>query len=363
MKTDQYWMALAIAQAKRGRYTTKPNPRVGSVIVRDGKLVGQGAHLQAGTLHAERHALAQAGDLARGATAYVTLEPCSHHGRTPPCADGLIEAGVSRVVMAMLDPNPQVAGKGKAKLEAAGIDCLVGVCEEDANNLNPGFFHRMRTGRPRVTLKLGASLDAKTAMASGESQWITGPQARADVQRERGEAGAILTTYATVAADQPSMDFRPQQAELPAQAAPWVFPVKVVLDRQGKLTGEEKIFASNGDVWHVVASPTVASPTLVAQRFVAGRRDGRIDLPLLLDELARQEINDVWVEAGATLAGQLLSERLVDRLVVYLAPKLLGSDARNLLQLPIERLKDAIELEWQSITQVGNDLKLQCTLK
>ncbi|WP_119393815.1 bifunctional diaminohydroxyphosphoribosylaminopyrimidine deaminase/5-amino-6-(5-phosphoribosylamino)uracil reductase RibD [Salinibius halmophilus] len=360
---DQQWMALAIAEAKRGRYTTKPNPRVGSVIVRNGELVGKGAHLQAGTLHAERHALAEAGERARGATAYVTLEPCSHHGRTPPCADGLIEAGVARVVMAMLDPNPQVAGNGKAKLEAAGIECVVGVCEQDAWALNPGFFQRMQTGQPRVTLKLGASLDGKTAMASGESQWITGASARADVQRERGEAGAILTTSATVVADQPSMDFRPEQAGLTTPEAPWVYPVKVVLDSQGKLTGSEKIFATAGDVWQAVSAPNVDSPAGVANRFICGGLDGQIDLNLLLDELGRQEINDVWVEAGATLAGSLLAAGLVDRLVLYVAPKLLGSDARQLFQLPIVELKDAIELNWQQITQVGDDLKLECTIK
>lgn len=360
---DQHWMALAISEAKRGRYTTKPNPRVGCVIVKNGELIGKGAHLQAGTLHAERHALAQAGTKSAGATAYVTLEPCSHHGRTPPCADGLIEAGVSRVVMAMLDPNPQVAGQGKAKLEAAGIDCTVGICEQDAWALNPGFFHRMQTGKPRVTLKLGASLDAKTAMASGESQWITGPQARADVQRERGEAGAILTTIATVQADNPSMDFRPEQAQLPEQDAPWVYPAKVVLDSSGKLSGDEKIFTTKGDVWHCVATPQASSPEAVSKRIIAGGLDQQVDLHLLLEELGRQEINDVWVEAGATLAGRLLAQQLVDRLLVYMAPKLLGSDARNLLQLPISELKDAIDLEWQSITQVGSDLKLQCIIK
>ncbi|EMP4462654.1 bifunctional diaminohydroxyphosphoribosylaminopyrimidine deaminase/5-amino-6-(5-phosphoribosylamino)uracil reductase RibD, partial [Vibrio vulnificus] len=295
---DRQMMLRAIALAKRGLYTTAPNPNVGCVLLRDGEIVGEGFHFRAGEPHAEVHAMRMAGDKAKGATAYVTLEPCSHYGRTPPCAEGLINAGVSRVVCAMEDPNPQVAGRGFAMLREAGIEVSVGLLQAEAEALNPAFIKRMKTGMPFVQLKMAASLDGQTALANGNSQWITSPQARRDVQRFRAQSGAILSTSKTVIADNASLNVR--WSELPSsvqRALPQEQlrqPTRVVLDRQAELSPELKLYQTAGE--RLIVGPKGDLPAPLDEQ-------GQIDLPQLFAQLSQtQFIHHLWVEAGATLA-------------------------------------------------------------
>lgn len=364
---DLRQMARALQLARRGRYTTQPNPRVGCVVVRDGVVVGEGWHERAGTPHAEGHALRAAGDRARGATAYVTLEPCSHHGRTPPCADALIAAGVARVVVAMTDPNPLVAGGGLAKLRAAGIAVETGVLEAEAQALNEGFVRRMTQGRPLVRLKLAQSLDGRTAMRSGESQWITGPAARRDVQRLRAQSGAVITGVETVLADDPALNVRPEDwADWPAGVAP-VQPLRVVLDSRLRTPATARLFATEGAVAiATLAASAEARPDSVAALTAAGAEvwalpagaDGRVDLAALLDRLGQAQVNEVLVETGPTLAGAFVARGLVDELVLYQAPTLLGSDARPLVELPLTRMAEQRRLHILDQRQVGDDLKL-----
>ncbi|MDU2544242.1 MAG: bifunctional diaminohydroxyphosphoribosylaminopyrimidine deaminase/5-amino-6-(5-phosphoribosylamino)uracil reductase RibD, partial [Klebsiella sp.] len=294
---DEMYMARALKLAARGRFTTHPNPNVGCVIVKDGEIVGEGFHYRAGEPHAEVHALRMAGEKAQGATAYVTLEPCSHHGRTPPCCDALIAAGVSRVVAAMQDPNPQVAGRGLYRLQQAGIDVSHGLMMNEAEALNKGFLKRMRTGFPWVQLKLGASLDGRTAMASGESQWITSPQARRDVQRLRAQ-------------------------------------LRVVIDSQNRVTPEHRIVQQAGETLFARLRADERQWPESVRTLLVPEHNGHLDLVLLMMLLGKQQVNSVWVEAGATLAGALLQAGLVDELIVYIAPKLLGNAARGLCALP-----------------------------
>lgn len=366
MSLDEQFMARALRLAKLGRFTTHPNPNVGCVIAKDGEIVGEGYHFRAGEPHAEVHALRMAGEKARGATAYVTLEPCSHHGRTPPCCDALIAAGVTRVVAAMQDPNPQVAGRGLYRLQQAGIEVSHGLMMAEAEALNRGFLKRMRTGFPFIQLKFGTSLDGRTAMANGESQWITSPESRRDVQRLRAESAAILSTSATVLADDPSLTVRwPELGEstqaLYAQQH-LRQPTRIVIDGQNRVTPQHKLIAQPGETWLArSAADDLLWPQGVEQ-FIVPLHNGRLDLVVMMMLLGKRQINSLWVEAGATLGGALLQAGLVDELIVYVAPKLLGNDARGLCQLPgLDKLADAPEFTFSKVRQVGADLCLHLT--
>ncbi len=366
--TDARYMARALELARRGRFTTMPNPNVGCVIVRDGTLVGEGWHQRAGEPHAEVHALRMAGEQARGATAYVTLEPCSHHGRTPPCCDALIAAGVSRVVVAMQDPNPQVAGRGLWRLQQAGIEVSHGLMMAEAEALNRGFLKRMRTGFPWIQLKLGASLDGRTAMASGESKWITSAAARRDVQQFRAQSSAILTSSATVLADDPSLTVRPEELsdslrqQLDAQTLRQ--PVRVVVDSQQRVTPQHRLIHQPGESWLMRTAPDYAAwPESVTQIAVPSRGE-QLDLVAMMMLLGQRQINSVWVEAGAGLAGALIQAGLVDELIVYMAPVLLGDAGRGLCTLPgLEALSAAPRLDFRDVRKVGDDLRLTLTLR
>ena len=361
---DVAFMQLALDLAKQGEFTTTPNPSVGCVLVKDGKVIGKGFHAKAGEPHAEVMALREAGEKACGATAYVTLEPCSHFGRTPPCAKGLVEAGVSKVIAAMCDPNPQVAGKGLQILSDAGIESAVGLLEENAEQLNKGFLKRMRTGKPFVQLKLAMSIDGKTAMASGESKWITGAQARADVQKYRAKASAILSTSQTVLADDPSLNVRWEElppnvkADYPQEKLRQ--PVRVILDSSHKVRSDFKVFSTESPVWLVGEDdyPLTGFPVFT-EYLQLDRNQGETRLQALMSALGKRQINTLWVEAGATLAGALIAENLVDELIIYMAPKLLGDQARDLCHLPnLTQLVDAPLWQLQSCEPVGDDLKL-----
>lgn len=354
---DYQMMSRAIQLAKRGKYTTTPNPNVGCVIWRDGEIVGEGFHYRAGEPHAEVHALRMAGDKAQGAVAYVTLEPCSHYGRTPPCALGLVNAGVRKVICAMVDPNPQVAGRGIAMLREAGIEVASGLLESEAVALNPAFIKRMKTGMPYVQLKMAASLDGQTALANGQSQWITSAAARQDVQAFRAQAGAILSTSRTVIDDNASLNVR--YDDLPASVQADYLrddlrqPVRVILDRQNHLAAREDLalFKAGGEIIRVAPHDKI-EPIVNA--------NGQLDLDAIFGELAQQHgINHIWVEAGATLASSLLKQGLVDELVLYLAPKLMGSDGRGLFgALGLDAMEQVIDLDIRDLRLVGRDLRL-----
>ncbi|MCX8957975.1 bifunctional diaminohydroxyphosphoribosylaminopyrimidine deaminase/5-amino-6-(5-phosphoribosylamino)uracil reductase RibD [Erwinia psidii] len=363
---DEIWMARALELARRGRFTTMPNPQVGCVIVRDGNMVGEGYHLRAGEPHAEIHALRMAGDRAQGATAYVTLEPCSHHGRTPPCCEALIAAGISRVVAAMPDPNPQVAGRGLYRLQQAGIDVSHGLMMQEAEALNRGFLKRMRTGFPWLQLKMAASLDGRTAMASGESQWITSPEARRDVQRLRAQSSAILTTSATVLADDPSLTVRWNELNSDTQIAcprePLRQPVRVVIDSHNRVTPQHRLIHQPGETWLARQQPDGLPWPDNVQQLALPQHNQRADLVSLMLLLGQRQINSVWVEAGATLAGALLMTGMVDELILYLAPKLLGDAAHGLCHLPgLEQLAKAPRFTFSDVRQVGPDVRLTLT--
>ncbi|RYD92772.1 MAG: bifunctional diaminohydroxyphosphoribosylaminopyrimidine deaminase/5-amino-6-(5-phosphoribosylamino)uracil reductase RibD, partial [Sphingobacteriales bacterium] len=324
------YMHRAIALAKQGLYNTRPNPSVGCVLVNHQQIVGEGHTAPYGGSHAEVYALRQAGEQAYGATAYVTLEPCAHYGRTPPCANALVSAGVSRVVMASLDPNPLVAGKGQAILQAAGIDTVVGVLEEQARALNKGFLQVMAGGRPYVRLKMAASLDGRTAMASGESKWITGAEARLDVQHWRALSGAVITGINTVLADDPALTVRQLPDDYSGENYPIekvAQPLRVVLDRQSRFPAQAQLLNQPEKLLLVGTQPGIA--TLVKHRVAPVEQWPDMPLLQLLDELkTRKQIYDVLVEAGPTLAAEFLRQGLVDELIIYLAPTLLGSSAR-----------------------------------
>ncbi len=352
-------MSRAIMLAKRGIYTTAPNPNVGCVIVRDGEIVGEGYHHRAGEPHAEVHAIRMAGDKTEGATAYVTLEPCSHYGRTPPCAEGLIKAKVARVVCAMQDPNPKVAGRGIQMLRDAGIEVEVGLLESDALNLNRGFIKFMQTGMPFVQLKMAASLDGQTALANGRSQWITSPQARQDVQCFRAISGGILSTSKTVMDDNASLNVRwddlPQSVQSLYAPEDVRQPVRIVLDRQCQLTDDLKLFNTDGERL-IVSKTGDITPDL--------DEAGRVDLETTLKTVAEEhQINHLWVEAGATFASALIKANLVDELIVYLAPKLMGSDGRGLIgALGLTEMEQAIDLDITDVRMVGVDIRISATI-
>lgn len=357
-------MARALALAALGRRSTQPNPRVGCVIAQGERIVGEGWHQRSGEPHAEVFALREAGEAARGATAFVTLEPCNHHGRTPPCTEALIAAGVRRVVYASGDPNPRVDGSGAARLRAAGIEVATGLMALEGEELNLGFFSRMRRGRPWLRLKVAASLDGRTALADGESRWITGEVARTDVHAWRAESAAILSTSATVLADDPELTARPIDATSPAGPTPRP-PLRVLLDAHRRIPATARVFAAVGEVVRLVAPQHATGPADAAvgprSRIVPIATDqaGRLSLPAALAWMGGEQINEVWVEAGPTLGGALLQACLVDELVVYLAPRLLGPDARPLAWLPAPQGLAAVE-GWQvkDLRQIGADIRI-----
>jgi len=393
-ETDHLHMQRAIALAQQGRFTTAPNPNVGCVLVKAGNVIGEGFHLRAGEAHAEIHALNAAGDDAQGATCYVTLEPCSHYGRTPPCAAALVNANVNEVVIAMVDPNPQVAGKGIAILIAAGIKVRIGLLSTQAHALNPGFILRMREQRPFVRLKMAASLDGRTALKNGESKWITGPAARSDVQVYRAQANAILSTASTVIMDDASLNVRyselgASQADYPldhAEKPQLRQPIRVVLDNHRRLDtylakadSELKLFSQPGQILLVNGVKDIVNgvknsvngstdnhftDTLLVNESVSRieiEQDSHhnIDLNQLMTTLAQQNINDLWVEAGATLAGALLENELVDEIIIYLAPKLMGDSARGLAVLSeLTEMAQVPTFSFTDITQIGDDLRI-----
>ncbi|MFQ3231016.1 bifunctional diaminohydroxyphosphoribosylaminopyrimidine deaminase/5-amino-6-(5-phosphoribosylamino)uracil reductase RibD [Reinekea sp.] len=351
---DAYWMAKAIQLAKKGRFTTTPNPNVGCVIVKDEQLVGQGYHIQSGGSHAEVHALAEAGAKAEGATAYVTLEPCSHTGKTPPCAQALINAKVARVVCAMTDPNPLVAGQGLDALRASGIDVVVGVLEHQAEALNQGFLKRMRTQTPFIQVKMAASLDGGTAMASGESQWITGPDARADVQNYRAQACAIVTGVGTILADDPSMNVRSSQVVRQ--------PVRIILDTHLRTPTTAKLLALPGETVIVhscadndrIQSFEPSGVSLV--NLPMDPSSERISLAAFID-WAGQRYNRLWIEAGAKLAGCFITEHYADEVVLYQAPVFLGATAKPVIERDITELANKIQFTVLDQRFVGVDVR------
>jgi len=348
---DHAHMARALQLAARGLYTTMPNPRVGCVIVRDGHVVGEGWHERAGTPHAEIHALKAAGEAARGATVYVTLEPCSHHGRTPPCAETLIQAGVARVVAAMTDPNPLVAGGGISMLTLAGIAAEVGLMESEARALNAGFISRMTRQRPWVRLKTASTLDGKTALTNGSSQWITGEAARADVQRLRARACAILTGSGTVLADNPRMNVR--DVDIGRQ------PLRVAVDSQLRIPANAAILPALIACHHAVPDARAALEQAGAEVIEVPGSDDRVDLAALLTLLAQRGVNELHVEAGAALNGALLAAGVVDEWVAYMAPMAVGNDARGLFaHPPLVTLADAARFRMIDVRQIGGDLRL-----
>ncbi len=351
-------MALAIAQAKHGMNTATPNPRVGCVLVSvDGDVISSGFHCRAGEPHAEVHALQLAGEKACGATAYVSLEPCNHIGRTGACTEALIEAGVTEVVFAMLDPNPLVAGSGVRRLRSAGIYVRGPVLETEAKELNAGFVKRMLHKRPFVRCKLAMSLDGRTAMASGESQWITGADARLDVQKYRAQSCAIITGIGTVLSDDPSMTARDENGQTSTMRQ----PLRLILDQHLRTPETAKILLQHGRA--IIATTSFKrQPIGCAEIWGMPGKSGRVDLDALLERLANEGCNEVLVEAGPTLAGSFLSAGLVDELIVYMAPTLLGSSARPLFEMPLELMGDAVDLKIKDITAVGNDWRIRASV-
>ncbi|MFV1997341.1 MAG: bifunctional diaminohydroxyphosphoribosylaminopyrimidine deaminase/5-amino-6-(5-phosphoribosylamino)uracil reductase RibD [Acidiferrobacterales bacterium] len=356
--TDVEIMTRALRLARKGLYTTHPNPRVGCVLVKNGEIVGEGWHQKTGEPHAEIYAVQEAGEKARGATAYISLEPCCHQGRTPPCTDALIQAGISEVVVAMTDPNPEVNGQGLQTLAKAGIKTSVGLLQPEAEALNPGFIKRMQSQRPYVRLKQAISLDGRTAMASGESKWISGEAARADVQRLRAQSSAILTGSGTVLADDPSLNVR--DLDIGRQ------PLRVVVDSVLSTPETARILSLEGDTLIVTAS---GDADRVAKFVKAGAEVlclpgsvGRVDLSALLQHLAEQHVNEILVEAGSELSGGLLDAGLVDELIIYLSPHIMGNNARGMFNLPaIEKMANRISMQIKDVTAVGDDWRITAT--
>ncbi len=354
--TDSQGIALALQWASKGLFITTPNPRVGCVIVKDGRIIGEGFTQPAGQAHAEIQALndaANRGFDVRGATVYVTLEPCSHFGRTPPCADALVRAGVARVVAAVADPNPLVAGKGVARLRAAGIEVVCGVLENEAREMNIGFMSRMQRGKPWVRMKAAASLDGKTALHNGRSQWITGEAARNDGHWWRARACAVLTGIGTVREDDPQLNVR--AVETPRQ------PRRIVVDSQLEIDPDARILAGGG-TWIATASTDPEKGARLRERgaeiILVPNANGKVDLPALMLELGRRQINELHVEAGFKLNGSLIREGCVDELLLYLAPSVLG-EARGLFDLPaLESLDGRRQLAFHEIKQIGQDLRI-----
>src|SRR5579863_6468130 len=382
-------MARALELAERGLETTHPNPRVGCVIAHGEEILGEGWHERAGEPHAEINALGAAGPKAAGATAYVTLEPCSHHGRTPPCVDALIEARVARVIFALEDPNPRVSGRGAEALRRAGLVVECGLMAAEAAELNPGFLKRMRSGRPWVRVKLAMSLDGRTALANGASQWITGPAAREDVQHWRARSSAILTGIGTVLADDPRLNVRLPD---PPSGAPRPQPLRVIVDARLQTPPDARMLTAGGSVLIMTAPDANKEADFAARRAQLAKRGAAIEevpasesepaaeagpprdsvagassalatrlrLPDILDRLGRREVNELWVEAGARLAGALLQQGLVDELLIYIAPKLLGPQARPLVEMSeLHALAAAPNFIVVETRQIGEDVRLR----
>lgn len=356
---DHACMTEALRLAEQGLYTCRPNPRVGCVLARDGRIVGRGWHQRAGQAHAEIRALNEAGDAARGATAYVTLEPCSHHGRTGPCDQALAEAGVAEVVTASVDPNPQVDGRGHERLVEQGIVVRTGLMADAAEDLNRGFYRRMRDGRPWVRVKLAQSLDGRTALANGQSRWISSDASRADVQRWRARSCAIMTGVGTLLADNPSLDVRDIGMERQ--------PDRVIVDSFWRTPPRARTLALPGRVLiagreDIEIPPGLAESKAELLRLPAA--SGRVDLAALMAELAHRDMNEVQVEAGATLCGGLVAAALVDELLIYLAPSLLGDASRGTFGFgPLQDMDERIRLEWLDLTRVGPDMRLRARPK
>ena len=367
---DHKFMQRAISLAKRGHFTTSPNPRVGCVIVRNEEVVGEGFHQKAGQGHAEVHALKQAGIKAKGATAYVTLEPCSHYGLTPPCAEALIKAQVAHVIAAMVDPNPKVSGRGLELLNAAGITTQFGLLEQDARALNPGFIQLMTTKLPYVRCKLAASLDGKTAMASGESQWITSAEARTDVQRLRAQSCAVICGADSVIFDDAKMTVRWHDlGELKNSytEADVRQPVRIIIDGKNRLTPDLAIFQSESKILlirHTIENDH-AWPHFVEQVQIDKAENSEyINLTLLLRYLSKQGLNDVLIESGSQLTGAFVSQNLVNELILYQAPKLIGHDGKGLVNMPtVLQLDEAKNLEIQDMRMIGKDIRLTAMFK
>ncbi len=355
IKTDLEFMTRALQLAEHGRFTTDPNPRVGCVLVKNGHIIGEGFHEKAGLAHAEINALKSAIEDTNGATAYVTLEPCSHHGKTPPCCDALIFAGIKRLVVAMTDPNPLVAGRGLERCKVAGIEVICNVLREDAEKLNRGFISRMTKNRPFIRSKMAMSLDGRTALANGESKWITSPEARADVQCFRAKSSAILTGIETVLADNPSLNarvgFHVEQ------------PIRVVLDstlkmplnsNMANLDGRTLILTCSSDSQKYATLKNVGF-----EIYVLPELNGRLDLNAVMSFLAQHEINNVFVEAGATLNGALLEAELVDEWLIYIAPCILGDKGRGVFALPeLQSMTEKKAFKWLDVRHIGQDLRL-----
>ena len=359
---DNIWMARAIKLAEKGLYSTQPNPRVGCVIVAENQLVGEGYHQLAGGAHAEIHALKQAANKSQGATAYVSLEPCSHQGKTPPCADALIAAGVSRVVCAMQDPNPLVSGQGLKKLQQAGVHAESGVLQAEAEALNPGFIKRMKRGLPYVRVKLAMSLDGRTAMVSGESKWITGEAARADVQKLRARSSVVLTGSGTVLADNPSLNVRINAQDLGIDIEPYQ-PLRAVIDSDLKVSPDSNIFLQGGkhSAQTVIFSnkDTQANGLKNAQVIKTAENTTMVDLLAVMKWLAEQQANEVHIEAGSVLCGALLQQQLVDEIVIYMAPHIMGDSAKGLFHLPgLNNMAERINLEIKEIRPIGKDWRI-----
>lgn len=357
-------MARAIKLARKGLYSTHPNPRVGCVLVKDGQVVGEGFHQVAGEGHAEVLALRDAGKSAANATAYVTLEPCSHHGKTPPCADALVSSGVARVVIAADDPNPLVSGQGIERLSAAGIQVDTGLMQQEAIELNPGFHKRMESGLPWVRVKLAMSLDGRTAMSSGESQWITGEQARRDVQLLRARSEAVLTGAGTVRADNPSLNVRlsPEQLCIEQNV---IQPLRVVVDSALKTPADARMFSLDGPILLVSGREELEQEQeqklkkAGAELVCCPGEAGRVDLEAMLKELGSREINEVHVEAGEQLCGALLENGLVDEVIIYMAGHIIGSSGKGLFNMPsIQSMSQRKAMKITDIRAVGDDWRI-----
>lgn len=366
---DFHYMAEAVRLAARGLFTADPNPRVGCVLVNKNEIVGQGWHEHAGEAHAEIMALlaakSEAGDAAKGATAYVSLEPCCHHGKTPPCSEALIKAGVARVVVAMEDPNPQVSGNGVSQLREAGIDVDVGVMTAQAEALNPGFIQRMRHGRPFVRCKMAMSLDGRTAMASGESKWITSESARLDVHKLRARSSAIVTGIGTVLADDPSMNARLENEEI-------LQPARVVLDSQLRMPVDARMLSLPGRTIVCTTAEAVQKNEEKIEKLKAAgaelvqlhKENDKISLPALLMFLNAENFNEVLLETGATLSGAFMQAGLIDELIIYMAPMIMGDAARSLFSLSgISKMSDAYDLVINDVTAVGKDWRITASLR
>ena len=376
---DYEMMSRAIHLARNGLYTSMPNPRVGCVLTKSGRIIGEGWHFAAGENHAEINALKKANNQAAGAAAYITLEPCSHYGKTPPCAAALVEAGIQQAVVGMVDPNPCVSGKGIAMLENAGISVRVGLMEEEVHALNPGFIKRMRTGLPFVRCKLAMSVDGRTAMASGDSKWITGADARADVQRLRARSCAVISGIESVLEDDPSLTVRYDEADMQGRMSTDRQPLRVILDSRLRISPKARLFDGKGRILIVCAEVEESIRQQLLNTVNEDLKDknaeadqvevlalpdgkGRVHLPAVLQTLGDRGYNEVLLETGAILAGSALESNLIDQLWIYMAPVLLGSDARELFNLPLTAMKQKVPLNIQDIRSIGADWRFIITM-